>query len=1137
VKEDLQNSVIVGGPVDAALAEYMLRRERGESVDLSQLIAAYPGCEDELRKFIAQERNVHRAFGNGSPVTSPTHELAGRTLGDFRLRRIIGRGGMGVVWEAEQLSLHRKVAVKLLPGAMCSDPRHRTRFQNEARILAQLEHPNIVNVIAVGEEADTYYFAMQYIEGITADDLIRLWSKKSLLQNAAIIWEGEAPAEPLAHSDEAQRELRPPEEYDSPGQIPPWASCTDRRERYRLCARIAYEIASGLAHAHACGVLHRDVKPSNILLDKNGGARLTDFGLARMYGDATLTATGTILGTLRYASPEQLSGTHNIVDERSDVYSLGASLWELVTGKRLFAAENRNSVITQVLKVDAPRASASAAGLPRDLETIITRAMAKEPADRYASAQVFADDLQRFLEGRPIQAKPISLGERAFHWANRNRALATASVGSLVVLAVVAILASGLVLRANSRTAEALAESREKESEARDHAAAAEANARKTRELYYAADMVLAGAAWRKREYSHMSEILKRYSKPKDSSDALPVEDLRGFEWYFLDRQIPAPPELLFQNDQSQYVIELTAVGNQFFTAGKDGIVRWHDAKSGKVVRSLDTQQGEVNCVSHNPSRTLFATAGDDGTAKVWNAENLTLRQTITANDDLCLYAKFVNDQSVITGGDSEVRRLYDVSTGQLIREYVPSTPKLPEGCVGSSVEAHVSKTGKRFWTTEQWSGDFPHHGLYEWEVDSGKSRRVSDDANIRTVLMDRSERFLFLNMVDGQIRVLDTDSGFEKQSFRLEHQSRAIAISPDERWFVAGDDKGQIYVWRLDLSNPSQVIATEPMEKFSIQKAAVSAVVFSPNGASLISAGRDGSVRRASMNLQGPFHEVTDLRNHSPLTHSGTDNVAVFAPLAVPFIEPKTGQLNKRHSFFLYPAAKSISDETIVGARVSGYIGIWKVATGELIHSFRCGPNKPTPADIALDGSLLVVWHEQNGQRSDLIDPRSGTSKKFFDLGNPPQWARFCIDDGLVAWLPGTGQLVCWNVNDKTVRWQTKPLEIRSPAARMSLDRKSMMTIDGHDIALVDCATGKIHYRTRCEQAVNTLAFLSNDRSFVVDGRGGRLSLWHTGTGQCLFEIANLGTSTSSIQSFDSGFLAEVPVDDGSKGRVLYEF
>jgi serine/threonine protein kinase len=448
--------------VDAAIAEYFLRVDRGEHVEISELVTAYPGCEAELRRFIAQEGNVHRALANGSPPVTRTHDVSGRILGDFRLQRIIGRGGMGIVWEAEQLSLKRKVAVKLLPGALCSDVRHRTRFQNEARILAQLAHPNIVNVIAVGEETDTYYFAMQYIEGVTADDLIRLWEEAGppraaeTMHGVALL---DTDASTRSELDQGCRSSEPP----------PWiGQQPDLRERYRLCARIAREIADALAHAHACGVLHRDVKPSNILLDGSGKARLTDFGLARMYGDATLTATGTILGTLRYASPEQLSGASTGMDERSDVYSLGATLWELVTLKRLFASEDRNSVITRVLKVDSPRPSSLAAGVPRDLETIIVRAMAKEPADRFASAQMLADDLQRFLDGRPILARPISAGERAFHWANRNRSLATTAVASLVVLALVALTSSLLILRANSRTATALANSQVNEEKARE---------------------------------------------------------------------------------------------------------------------------------------------------------------------------------------------------------------------------------------------------------------------------------------------------------------------------------------------------------------------------------------------------------------------------------------------------------------------------------------------------------------------------------------------------------------------------------------------------------------------------------------------------------------------------------------------
>jgi serine/threonine protein kinase len=490
------------GPLESALAEYFDRLDRGEHIELTTLIAAHPGCEDGLRKFFNQERRLHDAVSAATLTAMPHKNLAGRMLGDFRLTQIIGRGGMGVVWEAEQISLRRKVAVKLLPGAMCSDLRHRTRFQNEARILAQLEHPNIVNVIAVGEAADAYYFAMQYVDGITADNLICLRIDERPRHDAHTAM--------TTICGEGDTEVSPPHKNCHPviQTTLPISDDTNRRERFRQCARIGSEIAQALAHAHACGVLHRDVKPSNILLDRGGTARLTDFGLARMYGEATLTATGVILGTLRYASPEQLSG-NAAADERSDVYSLGATLWELVTGQRLFATDDHNAVISQVLKSEAPRPSSLIKGLPRDLETIIVRAMAKEPTDRYVSAEALADDLQRFLDGRPIRARRIPLSERAFRWANRNRALAIAAVSSLLVLTSLVLVASALILRANSRTAVAVATGRE---------------------MHYAADMISAGAALKNRSFTEVRAILERYAQPSTSQDGATEEDLRGFE-------------------------------------------------------------------------------------------------------------------------------------------------------------------------------------------------------------------------------------------------------------------------------------------------------------------------------------------------------------------------------------------------------------------------------------------------------------------------------------------------------------------------------------------------------------------------------------------------------------------------------
>ncbi len=215
------------GPVEAALADYLARVDRGEEVDLPALVSAYPGCsEEDLRTFIAQERNVCGAIAAGLLVETPA-SIAGRRLGDFQMLRILGRGGMGVVYEAEQISLRRKVAVKLLPSALCTDPRHRTRFQNEARILAQLAHPHIVNVLAVGEEAETFYFAMQYVEGMTADHLIRCWGNEIRPHDAETARRGLSDdTETESTCDSANSHL-----LTAP---PPWvASYAERSERYR----------------------------------------------------------------------------------------------------------------------------------------------------------------------------------------------------------------------------------------------------------------------------------------------------------------------------------------------------------------------------------------------------------------------------------------------------------------------------------------------------------------------------------------------------------------------------------------------------------------------------------------------------------------------------------------------------------------------------------------------------------------------------------------------------------------------------------------------------------------------------------------------------------------------------------------
>lgn len=1120
--------------MEAALADYFDRLDRGERADVSELAALYPGCETELRRFLSHERKLRGAVAVGAPSpeeggvgTAPRDNLVGRTLGDFCLRRVIGRGGMGIVWEAEQLSLGRRVAVKLLPSGLCDDPRHRLRFHNEARILAQLEHPNIVSVIAVGEEPDAYFFAMQYIDGITVDDLIRIWGNEAPNTDAetrlgAALVDTDADDQP------------PPVNTPLSGESLLWISlAAERHERYNTSARIAAEVADGLMHAHECGVLHRDVKPSNVLLDKNGVARLSDFGLARMYGNATLTATGTMLGTLRYASPEQLRGTPTALDERSDVYSLGVMLWEMVAGKRLFEAEDRNSIISQVLNVEAPRPSSLEAKVPRDLETVIARALAKEPADRYVSARDFGGDLRRYLGGRPIKAQPISLAERTFRWANRNRVFATSAVGSLVVLAAVALLASGLVWRANSRTTAALRTSQTNEDRARQSAVAAQASARGSRELLYAADMSLAGAAWNKNEPAQVKMLLDGYR-----DDSSPADDPRGFEWYFLDRQTRRQSELLFLNDEALYLIQFVGDGGQFLTAGKDANVRWHDSATGKVVRSLETGQKEVNCVSYNLSETIIATTSDDGTLKIWDAITLSLLHSIKAYNGICYFAKFLNDELVLTGGESEVHRLFNAASGELVREYESPDANLTVNQSPTSWDAHVGRSGEHFWTASGAASGIDE-GVYEWDVAKGESRRICKESEICRVLADRSEQFLFINSIDGNVRVLDVESGAERWSTRLDNSLEALALSPDESRIAAGDRNGQVYLWNLDLGNPEAVVTSKTPEKFSVHDRDVYSIVFSPDGKSLLTASRDGSVRRTP--FEAPTEAFREIAWMSKKTDCaavpGTNLAVVTGPLEVH--DRSVGKLIRTLSPDSYQAVAVSSDGTLAAAGSATRVDVWSLATGERKLRVDQQRRSTRSLDFSSDNSLLAVWsNEAHSSRTDVVEIATGKSVRYTDPENSSQGAYFCAGDGLIELCSTPYQLTFWTIPDRDIRWQTKPMDTRISRAAPSPDGKLLLAAQRRALQLIDCATGAVRYEVPVDYSIESVVFLGDGRSFVIAGREGQISIWNTGTGQRLFEIANIGTAIKSIRSLKNGFMVLTSrVKEGRTELVWLEF
>jgi serine/threonine protein kinase len=310
------------------------------------------------------------------------------------------------------------------------DARHLARFRIEAKAAAQLHHTNIVPVFAVGSERGVHYYAMQFIEGKTLADLIReLRTQSGLPAPGAGDPDDGTDAGPALAADRISGRLEPrdlpragpPTRSRSAKAEPSNASPTRQRAYFRTAANLGLQAAEALEHAHRFGILHRDVKPANLLVDVRGNLWVTDCGLARLGDDASLTMTGDLMGTLRYMSPEQALTQPIGVDHRTDLYSLGATLYEVLTLAPAFQGRDRRELLRQIaLEEPRPLRRVNDA-VPAELETIVIKAMAKEPSERYATAQGLADDLRRFLEDKPIRARRPSWPERVRKWVRRHR--------------------------------------------------------------------------------------------------------------------------------------------------------------------------------------------------------------------------------------------------------------------------------------------------------------------------------------------------------------------------------------------------------------------------------------------------------------------------------------------------------------------------------------------------------------------------------------------------------------------------------------------------------------------------------------------------------------------------------------------
>lgn len=458
---------------------YLRELEQGRRPDRHEWLARYPELAPALGRCLDSLGFVHEAVASLSqprqsalPVGSGLP--AGGAIGDFQIIREIGRGGMGLIYEAVQLSLGRRVALKVLPFAAGLDEKHLQRFRQESQAAAQLHHNNIVPVFAIGCERGVHFYAMQLIDGLSLDRIIDRLRCETAAAPAAADADSRFPVRAATDlvSDMAASEpgagwpMSPqplacgPAAADAASLEQTLADLSGdlstqqtraRASVYRAVARLMVQAAEALDYAHRQGIIHRDIKPANLMLDKQRTLWITDFGLAHLHGEENLTRTGELLGTIRYASPEQLSGQRALLDQRADLYSLGATFYELVTLRPVFAADTRQALLNQVLNLDPVRPRTFDRRLPVELETILLKLLSKSPAERYGSARELADDLQRFLRDEPLSARPPSLLERLRKWGRRHPAHVGAAVIVMFVVLLISALSNWLIAQANSR--------------------------------------------------------------------------------------------------------------------------------------------------------------------------------------------------------------------------------------------------------------------------------------------------------------------------------------------------------------------------------------------------------------------------------------------------------------------------------------------------------------------------------------------------------------------------------------------------------------------------------------------------------------------------------------------------------------
>ena len=930
-----------------------------DQLDLDQLCDRYPEYADELKRLVPAVLAMD-AFGGDS---NDDDDLpVPRNLGGFRLLRRIGRGGMGVVYLAHQPDLDRNVAIKVLPFAALLDKRQLDRFKLEARAAAMLKHPNIVGVFTFGSENGVHYYVMEYVEGLTLAEVVP----------AGIVSESD-----LSPEKQSQFDTQP---------VANLLTEDDSSSFYRSVARLGVDLARALNYAHRHGVIHRDIKPSNVMLDSDSEVKITDFGLARIHSGCDLTMSGDALGTLRYMSPEQLSDK-GVVDGRTDVYSLGLTLYEVVTGRPAFGSVNRNESRSELLQLVLDSEPTEIwklnKNVPLPLATVIHKAAAKVIDLRYQTAADLADDLQRFLDQRPVLARRPTLLQKSWSWIRRNRLTATAGAVALAALLTLAIVGPIVALRLASALKAEQSLSQELTEEQKQ-----------LNGLIYCQEVRDAIEAARLGNFRQAKVAIRKYD-PSERPDAAGTEK-PGWEFAYLRSLVDASQQRQFDSSWVDIMDVATSNDGKFIAYGNwmgDLFIRRTSDRV--VVHKTKIREGSVAPVSDiqfSPDgRYLVVVAAND--AVLWRTSNWTRVDIPSDKERSSLVprphyksAQFgvVNDELLLFVGETRANYRTDLLAQVRVLRIDDGNPQ-PVSTIddinGSAnsiilVDSTLYVTDRagqiRRWLLPEFKEQDPI------EIDGESHLYVK-----KLIRHPTSSRWLFASTTnflpecsESTLFMVDTTGKDPHQVIQRRRQLLgALAFHPIDQRLVAGYADGQVWSWKLP---GFEKIQEDTTSEFAIDRqvrahlSAVHDLEFTPDG-TLYSVGVDGTVQTPWKKSKSELAYASRLDTHGFLTDMcWIDNQRIVASYvgrefalrlwdavdgSVTLKQELPGEQMFVNHFIPFPDGKRVAYAAFSYPRKNKQtVGVWDLESGEI--QLLATADKGVNGSVALtnDQSILIA-------------------------------------------------------------------------------------------------------------------------------------------------------------------------------------